>query len=136
MNIWLRDARVEKAEIDAFEAERAERRGDLASARTRYREAAEAFAIVALGVPSDHPNTRTDLAIASVASFARAGDFGRAVELAHRMLAEGDALTEHGRRELLRLARDYEALLSPRPAALNRGRRLRDEVRGLFRRAA
>jgi hypothetical protein len=115
MNPWMADPRVEKAEVDAFEAERAERRGDLANARALHHAAADAFAAVALGVPADHPNTRTDLAIAAVASYARAGDFGRAVELARRVLAEGDALGERGRRELTRLMRQYAMLLAPPP---------------------
>jgi hypothetical protein len=106
MNAWMNDPRVARAEVDAFEAERAERRGDLAAARARHHAAADAFAAVALSVPADHPNTRSDLAIAAVASYARAGDFGRATELARRALAESDALTERGRGELFRLMRE------------------------------
>jgi hypothetical protein len=140
VNAWMQDPRVEKAEADAFEAERAERRGDLAGARARHHVAADAFAAVALGVPADYPNTRSDLAIAAVASYARAGDFGRAIELARRMLAEGDALTDHGRRELLRLVREYAALLARAPphpgSGSNRGRAVRDEVRSRFKRVA
>jgi hypothetical protein len=140
MNTWMADARVEKAEVDAFEAERAERRGDLAGARARYHAAADAFAAVALSVPSTHPNTRSDLAIAAVASYARAGDFGRAAELARRMLAERDALSEHGVLELSRLMREYAALSVPRstaPAsASNRGAAVRAAVRQQFSREA
>jgi len=106
MNVWMRDPRVEQAEVDAFEAERAERRGDLAVARSRHHAAADAFAAVAFGVPAAYPNTRSDLAIAAIASYARAGDFGRATELSRRVLAESDALTEHGRTELMRLMRE------------------------------
>jgi hypothetical protein len=113
MNIWMQDPRVEKAEVDAFEAERAERRGDLAGARARYHAAADAFAAVALTVPADYPNTRSDLAIAAVASYARADDFGRAVELARRVLAESDALTEHGRSELEQLEGRYTSRCPP-----------------------
>ena len=140
MNAWMNDPRVEKAEVDAFEAERAERRGDLAGARARHHAAADAFAAVALGVPADYPNTRSDLAIAAVASYARAGDFGRATELARRMLAESEALTEHGRGELSRLMREYTALLTAPPSGpgptSNRGRAVRDQVRSQFKRAA
>jgi hypothetical protein len=140
MNPWMKDPRVDKAALDAFEAERAERRGNLAIARDRYREAAEGFAQIALTVPVDYPNTRSDLAIAAVASYARAGDFGRAVELAGRMLAESDALTEYGRAELARLMHQYAALVSsatPRPGpAANRGHDVRYEVRHRFQEAA
>lgn len=140
MNVWMQDPRTEKAEVDAFEAERAERHGDLAGARARYHAAADAFAAVALSVPADYPNTRSDLAIAAVASYARAGNFGRATELARRMLAESDALTEHGRGELARLMSEYSALLGPsssRPEPRpNRGLAVRDEVRQRFKRAA
>lgn len=72
MNQWMRDSRVQKAEADAFAAERAERRGDVAVARDLYHQAGKAFASVALIVPADHPNTRGDLAMAAVASLARA----------------------------------------------------------------
>lgn len=137
MNPWMRDARVEKAEQDAFFAERAERKGDFASARRLYLDAASAFAVVALGVPADHPNTRSDLATAAVASYARANEYNRAVEFARRMLAEPDALTEHGRGELSRLALAYGAL-APAPAVTqtSRSAAVRDEVRNRFRKAA
>jgi hypothetical protein len=140
MNVWFRDPRIERAEVDAFEAERAERRGDFATARARHHAAAEAFASVALGVPADHPNTRSDLAIAAVASFARAGDFGRAIEFGQRVLAEGDALTEVGRTELRRLVREYADLVvrpsSPPGPGSNRGYSVREQVRSSFKRAA
>jgi hypothetical protein len=142
MNAWMKDPRVDQAAFDAFEAERAERRGDLADARARHHAAADAFAAVALTVPADYPNTRSDLAIAAVASYARAGDFGRATELSRRVLAESAALTEHGRAELSRMMREYLALLGPpgppagRKPAANRGSAVRDEVRGQFPRAA
>jgi hypothetical protein len=134
----MRDRRVEQAEVDSFEAERAERRGDVAGARARHHAAADAFAAVALSVPADHPNTRSDLAIAAVASYARAGDFGRATELARRMLAESDALTEHGRHELARLMHEYAKLLphAATGSAANRGGTVRAAVRSLFKRAA
>jgi hypothetical protein len=140
MNAWMKDPRVDKAAFDAFEAERAERRGNLAAARALHHGAADAFAAVALGVTADYPNTRSDLAIAAVASYARAGDFGRATEVARRMLAESDALTEYGRGELARLMREYAALLGPATArggpGGKRGREVRDEVRRHFKLAA
>ncbi len=139
MNPWMRNPRVEKAEVDAFEAERAERRGDAAEARERYHAAADAFAAVALSVPAHYPNTRSDLAIAAVASSARAGDFGRAAELGRRVLAESDALTEYGRTELFRMMREYTVLVVPKPGpapASSRGLDLRGDVRHHFKRAA
>lgn len=136
MNPWMRDPRVESGEVEAFEAERAERRGDFASARARYHEAGDAFASVAAAVPVTLPNTRSDLAIAAVASFARAGDFGRAIEFAHRMLAERDALTPHGQSELLRLAQQYATLLpkAEKQQSTSRGTAIRDQVRSAFKR--
>lgn len=146
MNVWLRDPRIERAEIDSFEAERAERRGDFSTARARHHAAAEAYAAVAIGVPADHPNTRTDLSIAAVASFARAGDFGRAIEFGRRVLAEYDALTTFGRTELRRLVLEYESIVPPHPSSssssaspaprANRSMSVRAQVRDQFRRAA
>jgi hypothetical protein len=107
MNEWMRDPRVAQAEADAFQAERAERRGDPTEARALYHRAAESLANVALGVPADHPNTRSDLAIAAMVSFSRSGDFDRAIEFGRRMLAEEDALPSSGRDELGRLVREY-----------------------------
>jgi hypothetical protein len=139
MNPWMKDPRVDQAALDSFEADRAERRGNLADARARHHAAADAFAAVALSVPADYPNTRSDLAIAAVASYARAGDFGRAAELARRVLAESDALTEYGRTELFRMMREYAALLVPKPGpapASGRGLDVRGDVRHHFKRAA
>ncbi len=137
MNRWMRDPRVERAETDAFFAERAERGGDADTARIRYLAAAEAFAAVSLSVPVDHPNTRSDLAIAAVATFARGGSYPRAMDHARRVLAESEALTAHGRSELLRLLRTYEQVSGARLGGVaDRGRALRDEVRSRFRRAA
>jgi hypothetical protein len=148
MNVWLRDARVVKAEEDAFNAERAERRGEPDRARGLHHSAAEGFIAVALSVPADHPNTRSDLGIAAVASFARSGDVWRAVEVGRRLLVEPDALAAHGRSELERMVLEYGALLmptrSPPRAALRsaaemaRARRdsLEASLRGLSTRAA
>lgn len=138
MNPWMRDPRVERAEAEVFDAERAERNGDLTRARELYRSAAEGFAVVALRVSPDHPNTRGDLAIAAVASYARACDFGGAIDLGRRVLAEHDALTTEGRAELQRLVQEYQSLVAPpsRPPSGERGRAVREQVRGMFRRAA
>ncbi len=106
MNQWFHDPRTKAAQLKTLDAERAERRRN-PIARTMYREAAELFGSVAVGVPADHPNTRSDLAIAAVACFARSGDFGGAVDFANQMLAQFDALSPHGRSELARLAEEY-----------------------------
>lgn len=136
MNQWFRNDRVVQAELDVFRAEQAERSGDPAGARTGYHAAGEADATVALSVPADHPNTRSDLGIAAVASLARSGDFGRAVEVAQRLLAEPDALRESGAAELRRLADEYAALIAPRAslasASANRGQAVRGAVRAQF----
>jgi hypothetical protein len=142
MNSWFQDPRIEKAEEQAFEAERAERRANRAAARQLYLAAAEAFASVALSVHADHPNTRSDLAIAAVASFARAGDFGQSIDFGQRVLAESDALTEAGRAELKRLVDEYSALVanSIQPVRVtarpDRSSDVRDRVRSQFKRAA
>jgi hypothetical protein len=139
MNPWMMAPRTKSAESDVFLAERAERRGDTAEARARYNAAADAFAAVALSVPADHPRTRSDLAIAAVATYGRAGDFGRAAEFARRVLAESGALTEPGRRELLELLDEYTALQARAPvraqAPASRSLALRDEVRRVARAA-
>jgi hypothetical protein len=138
MNPWMMDPRTEQADEDAFQADRAQRRGNLAEARARYQAAAKGFASVALSVPAELPNTRGDLAIAAVASYGRAGDFGMAAEIARRVLAESGALTEHGRQELWKLLREYTALQerAPVPAgshglnhAASRSEMLREQVR-------
>lgn len=71
-NRWFADRRAERAECDAFEAERAERRGDATKARALYRAASVAFGHVASEVPSTHPNTRRHLASAAIACCAHA----------------------------------------------------------------
>lgn len=149
-NAWFSDAHTKEGELKAFDAERAERRGNLPAARTLYSGAATAFQNVALRVPVDHPNTRADLTIAAVACFARAGDFGQAVDLANRMLAEPDGLSPYGRGELERMANDYSRRLAattpmapqrapfrtlPARALLTRGQ-VRDQARRTSKRAA
>lgn len=109
MNSWMADARVQRGETLVLEAERAERRGDTAVAMSGYLVAGELFADVAAEVSNTHPNTKTDLTIAAVASFTRAANFSRAFDLAEHMLAEFDSLTAHGRSELLTAVQRCEA---------------------------
>lgn len=101
MNEWLTDPRALRGEELGYEAECSERDGDFARARELYRAAATEYASVALSMSPDHPHTRSALAIAAVSCFARAHDFGSAVDLAERMLAQPGALSERGRTELL-----------------------------------
>lgn len=117
MNEWFRDPRSEAAEAAGFRAEKAERRGDLPEASRLYREAAAGYAVVALNVSVDHPNTRTVFAIAAAACYLRAGADGEASRFARRMLAEPDALTEHGRQELRRMSAEADWRLAPRTPA-------------------
>lgn len=135
-NPWFRDPRTAAAEVDAFEAEQAERRGDPRRARELYVRAGEALAAVSLSVSPDHPNTRSDIAISAVACLARGGELGRALEHAQRMLAEPDALSEHGRRELRRSMADYGSLIPhlARPVRSTRNEAVRAAVRGQFAR--
>lgn len=72
MNKWLDDPRAKDAELATFEAERAERRGDVDRACALYRQAALGWAAAAVGVPADHPNTRTVLEAAASAASAEA----------------------------------------------------------------
>ena len=111
MTDWLRDPRAERGEVKTFEAERAEKRGEHAEARTLYREAAEAFAPLALSVPASNPKTRTVLGVAAVVTYARAGSFGLAVDVGARLLAEDAALTPEGKIEILRLVEEYQGLM-------------------------
>lgn len=140
MNPWFRHPRILQAQADSYHAEQAERRANFSEAHMLHLRAAEAYAAVALSVPPDYPNTRSDLAIAGVASYARSGDFGGAIELARRMLAERDALTDDGAAELETLARDYGRLVvaakSPPVPLTNRGHAVREKVRTQFARVA
>jgi hypothetical protein len=79
VNNWFKDPRVEAAELNAFEAGRAESRGDLTEARELYRKAAKGFAAVGLEVPVSYTNTRRDLAVAAATSLSRANNLGSAV---------------------------------------------------------
>ena len=134
MNEWMNDRRAARGEELGYEAERAEQDGDVERARDLYRAAASEYAPVALTVSPDHPNTRSALAIAAVACFARALEFGRAVDLAERFLAQPGALSERGRTELLRMVQTYALLVDPTRLPVRRaGEHLtRAVVRGRF----
>lgn len=128
MNDYLDDPRLAEAEADVFEAEAAERRGDLAEASSRYRRAADRYTEVAFEVPVSLPKTRAVWAVSAVAASSRGRDFERAAALAERFLAEDAGLTPAGReelRELLRVARSLRSSPAPRTKLL----RWRDEIR-------
>lgn len=135
MNEYFQDARVASAEVDIFNAERAERRSDFVEARALYLRAAKSLVPVLLGIGRDFPNTRSDLAIAAVVAFARGGDRASAVRLVDRVLSEPGLLTPGGRSELELLRRDFAPLEPPaQPSHASRGAACRDLVRGAFRR--
>ena len=108
MNPWMKDPRVEKAAVDAFEAERAERRGSRWSAGTLPRGAERS--LVALSVPAAHPNTGATSNRGGRELRAR-GCPRDAGEVARRVRAESDALTGLVER-VLRLLREYEGLIA------------------------
>lgn len=134
------DPRAEQGEVKSREAERKERRGQFQLARSLYREAGDAFASVAISVPNGCPNMRSDLAIAAVACLGRGGDFGRAVELALRFLAEPGGLSKRGIAELSSMAEEYAALASavrhPTRRAPAGEARVRGDVRHRFDRTS
>lgn len=141
MNSWFDDPRAKQAELDAFDAERAERRGAFADAHVLYANAARAFASVALSVPPDHPNTRGALAVAALASALRSGNLGEACDLVARFLAEPDALGASSRIELLAMEQSLGKRLQSRPAGASsfsprRDQIVRSSVRNSFRVAA
>jgi hypothetical protein len=111
MNVWFRDRCFKEAEAKSIEADQAERQNKRDLAMALNYEAAEGFASVAISVPADHPNTRSDLAISAVFSFARAGRYDRAVQFARRMLAQQGMLSQRGRDELLKALAEYEPLV-------------------------
>jgi hypothetical protein len=113
VNVWFRDRRFKEAEAKSIAADQAERQNQRDLAMALNYEAAEGFASVAISVPSDHPNTRSDLAISAVVSFACAGRYDRAVQFARRMLAQQGMLSPRGRGELLKTLAEYEPLVTP-----------------------
>jgi hypothetical protein len=110
VNVWFRDPRFKEAEAKSIAADQAERQNQRDLAMALNYEAAEGFASVAISVPADHPNTRSDLAISAVVSFACAGRYDRAVQFARRMLAQQGMLSLRGRGELLKTLAEYGAM--------------------------
>lgn len=129
MNPWFDDQRTKLAEGKAYEAERAERRGQFSAARDLYADAADLFSRVAISVTPDHPNTRADLGIAAVACFARSLRFHLAVEFAERLLAEPDGLSPGGKLELEEMVAEYARRQPAARLPARRTTRMRDRVR-------
>jgi hypothetical protein len=126
---FLDDPRLAEAEAEVFDAEAAERRGDLRGASQLYARAAARYAEVAFEVPVSLPRTRTTWAISAVAACSRGRDFERAIALAERFLAEDAGITAAGRdelHELLGVARSLRTAAPPRQTKLLRWR---DEIR-------
>ena len=110
----LADPRLKEAESKAFDAERAERSGDHAQARSLYTAAAELDLLVVLdGV--HEPNNRSTIAEECVCLFARAGRYDRAIEAGERILAVSTSLTDDGVTTLRELLAEHR-LVDPRPA--------------------
>jgi hypothetical protein len=112
VNVWFRDQRLKEAEAKSIAADQAERQNQRELALKLNYEAAEGFASVAVSVPADHPNTRSDLAISAVVSFASARRYDQAVQFARSMLAQPDTLSPRGRGELLKTLAEYEPLVT------------------------
>ena len=129
MRDYLDDPRLAEAEAEVFEAEAAERRGDLAGAASGYRRAADHYAEVAFEVPVSLPKTRAVWAVSAVAASSRGRDFERAIALAERFLAEPDGLTPYGRDELRDLLQVARSLRPAAAAPRTKLQRWRDEIR-------
>jgi len=136
VNVWFRDRRFKEAEAKAIAADQAERQNQRDLAMALNYEAAEGFASVAISVPADHPNTRSDLAISAVVSFACAGRYDQAVQFARRMLAQQGMLSPRGRGELSKALAEYEPLVTPLRFPTKRAPRnpyrMRSDVRDRF----
>jgi hypothetical protein len=94
------DPRHRRSEELAFEAEHAERSGDLDTAARKYAEAASLEEDNALAVPADAPRVRGLLAVSAVALWLRAERWDDAARAGCTFLARPDLLTSGGRTEL------------------------------------
>lgn len=131
-NPWFDSPEARAASEDAFQAELAEDDNDSGRAKDLYRKAAVAYTRLALSVTADHPQTRSALGVSAVACHARAGDFGTALQVAERLLAQSGALSQRGRADLLRMVGNYTELIDAerkRTLPAQRTTRMRDHVR-------
>jgi hypothetical protein len=135
-NPWFDTSEAHAASGAALQAELAESDGDASRAKELYREAASSYTRLALSVTADHPQTRSALGVAAVACHARAGDFGKAIDVARRLLAQSGALSQRGRTDLLRMVANYNDLISVERKrtlpARRTGIQARDDVRANF----
>lgn len=100
MSDFFDDPRRRQSEEHAFDAERAERAGDLAAARAKYAAAARLEQEVAMQVPASAARVRSVLAISAVALWLRGEAWGDAATAACAFLAQPDLLTPQGRTDL------------------------------------
>lgn len=113
MNIepFFLDPRRRRSEELAFAAERADDRGDAASALVQYAEAAKLEEANALDVPGEVPRVRSVLAISAVALWLRAEQWEEAARAGCAFLAVPNTLTPDGVRKLRSLVdRAWRAL--------------------------
>lgn len=94
------DPRGRQSEELAFEAERAERRGDVHSARTLFAQAAELEEQVVADTDPAESRVKGVLAVSSVALWYKAHRFTRAQALARHYLAVGATADDESAREL------------------------------------
>ena len=106
------DERSRRAETLAFDAERAERRGDHETARRQYAEAADLDLQLALRIVG-LPQTRSVFAIEAVCLFARAGRYDLAIHAAQRLLAEQAELSPEGVNDLTDLLSRHRSIVAP-----------------------
>ncbi len=135
-NRWFETLEARTASETAFQAELAENDDDAGKAKELYRKAAVAYTRLALAVTADHPQTRSALGVAAVACHARAGDFGVALDVARRLLAQSGALSQRGRTDLLRMVGNYTELIDAERKrtlpATRPANHARDDVRANF----
>lgn len=99
------DPRGRQSEELAFEAESAERGGDVQRARALFTQAAELEEQVVADTDPAEPRVKSVLAVSSVALWYKAHRFTRAQTLARHYLAMGAAADDESARELRTLLR-------------------------------
>jgi hypothetical protein len=97
------DPRRRRSQELAFEAERADDRGDRAAAIAHYADAARLEEENALDVPGDVPRIRSVLGLSAVALWLRAEQWSEAARAGCAFLAQPDKLTQEGVRAIQKL---------------------------------
>jgi hypothetical protein len=100
LTAFLQDARGQRSEALAFEADRAWKAGDQARALDLFAQAAELEYQVAREVHGDQARVRGVLAISAVALWVDARRYDDAAKAACEFLAQPEMLTERGRSDL------------------------------------